>query len=56
MADAQNLIVTGDSHQAVTYVLLLGIAKEEKKNIFFQGGTPTVHAEADWLLATYVAA
>ena len=38
MADTVIPIVTGESHHAVAYALLLGIAKHEKKNIFWQGG------------------
>lgn len=54
MADQPNLIVTGDSREAIAYALLLGIAREEKKNIHFAGGTPTVQADADWVIRTYV--
>jgi hypothetical protein len=54
MADQPYLIVTGDSREAVAYALFLGIAREEKKNIYFAGGTPTVQADAGWALTTYL--
>jgi hypothetical protein len=52
MADAPNLVVAGDSREAVAYALFLGIARHEKKNIYFQS-VPTVEADADWVLSTY---
>lgn len=54
MADASNLIVTGDTREGVAYALLLGIAKHEKKNISFAANTPIVEADADWVLPTYL--
>jgi len=54
MADTVIPIVTGESHHAVAYALLLGIAKREKKDIFWQGGTATVQADAEWVLSTYL--
>jgi hypothetical protein len=53
MADQPSLIVTGDSREAVAYALFLGIAREEQKNIHFLGGTPTVQADANWVIQTY---
>jgi len=54
MSDIPNLIVSGDSREAVAYALLLGIAQQEKKTIHFQGATPTIQADAEWLLSTYL--
>jgi hypothetical protein len=53
MADQPSIVVTGDSHEAVAYGLFLGIARHEKKNIHFAGGTPVVEADADWVLTTF---
>jgi hypothetical protein len=35
MADQIAIVVSGDSREAVAYALFLGIARHEKKNIFF---------------------
>jgi hypothetical protein len=53
MADQPAITITGDSREAVAYALLLGIARHEKKNIYFSSG-PIVEADADWVLATYL--
>lgn len=54
MADQPSLVVTGDSREAVAYALFLGIAREEKKNIYFAGGTSVVQADANWVTSTYL--
>lgn len=52
MADQPNITVSGDSKEAIAYALFLGIARHEKKNIYFASGS-VVEADAAWVLTTY---
>lgn len=45
MADQIAIVVSGDSREAVAYALFLGIARHEKKNIFFSKVTLPWFAE-----------
>ena len=53
MADQPNHVIIGDSKEAVAYALFLGIAKHEKKNIYYQQ-VPVVQESADWVLPLYL--